>query len=138
MTSPGVLLAIAAGGALGSVFRYQVGGWATRQVDAWLPGHGFPVGTLAVNVVGSFCIGIAFAWLEQGNRDPVLREALMGFLVVGMLGGFTTFSAFSLETVHLIGSGFWGRVMLNIIVSVVVCIGAAFAGLSLARSLMTA
>lgn len=127
------LAAVALGGAIGSVLRFLAGGWVAGRMLAGHPQTAFPVATLLVNVAGSFLIGIVFAWLDQVVRDPVLRDGLRAFLVVGVLGGFTTFSTFSLETIHLFESGLWDRALLNIIASVALCIAAAFAGLALVR-----
>jgi CrcB protein len=120
-------LAIAAGGALGAVFRY----WASTGVY-FLSGRGFPYGTLFVNVTGCLLIGFLSVWLlERGLAGPVLR----GFLLIGVLGGFTTFSAFSMETVDLIESGQLARALANMLLSVVLCVGAAAAGVILGRQL---
>lgn len=127
------LVAVALGGAIGSVLRFLAGGWVAGRMLAGNPQTAFPVATLLVNVAGSFLIGIVFAWLDQVVRDPALRDGLRAFLVVGVLGGFTTFSTFSLETIHLIETGLWDRALLNIIASVVLCIAAAFVGLALVR-----
>ena len=133
MPSLGVIMVVGAGGAVGAVGRLLMGAWVTRGAQSLWPDLGFPVGTLVVNVIGSFLIGVVFAWLDQGLRDPGMREIVHGFILVGVLGGFTTFSTFSLETVQLLGIGLWGKAMLNIIASVVTCVVAAMAGLSLAR-----
>jgi CrcB protein len=88
------LLAIALGGALGSVLRYGV----QSALRAWF-GGGFPWGTLAVNLTGSLLIGVCAAATERGW--PELRPGVM----IGFLGGFTTFSAFSLESLHWLRGG---------------------------------
>ena len=93
----------------------------------------FPIATLLVNVTGSFCIGLVFAWLSCMVQDLVWRETWRAFLIIGLLGGFTTFSAISLETVLLIENGLWGKALLNIIASAGLSIVAAFAGLALVR-----
>lgn len=122
-----VILAIAAGGALGAVARHYM----THQV-ALLAGSGFPWGTLAVNVLGSFIMGLlveamALFW------SPALE--LRAFLVVGVLGAFTTFSTFSLETLNLVEEGALARAVANVLLSVVLCIGAAWCGMLAARQL---
>jgi CrcB protein len=118
-------LAIAAGGALGAVFRY----WASNGIY-FLTGRGFPYGTLFVNVAGSLLIGFLSVWLlERSLAGPVLR----GFLLIGVLGGFTTFSTFSMETLNLIESGQLARALVNMVVSVLVCVGAAGLGVVLGR-----
>lgn len=120
-------LAIAAGGALGAVFRY----WASNGVYL-LTGRGFPYGTLFVNVTGCLIMGFLSVWLlERSMAGPALR----GFLLIGVLGGFTTFSAFSMETLNLMESGQMARALLNMILSVLVCVGAAGLGVILGRQL---
>ncbi|MFV2070677.1 MAG: fluoride efflux transporter CrcB, partial [Pirellulales bacterium] len=114
------LLAVAAGGAVGAVARYLVFIAAAR-----LLGTEFPFGTLTVNVVGSFFIGVlaeslALAW-------TVSTETRL-FLVVGMLGAFTTFSTFSLDFAFLYERGQWLLSTVYVIASVVLSIGALFAG----------
>ena len=115
------LLLVAVGGALGAVARYGVGVGAAR----WL-GLGFPWGTLAVNVVGGFAMG----WLAA--RVGPEQEALRLALGVGVLGGFTTFSAFSLETVRLMEHQ-PGLAALYAAASVVLSVGACWLGLYLGR-----
>ena len=89
------LVAVAAGGAIGSVLRFLTGGWVARRMMAGHPEMALPVATMLVNVAGSFLIGLLIAWMEQFVRDPALRDGLRAFLIVGVLGGFTTFSTFS-------------------------------------------
>src|SRR5262245_65192660 len=113
---------VALGGALGSVARYACSGVAAR----WL-GAGFPYGTLFVNVTGSFTIGLLAALVASGGRLLLGADA-RAFLLVGVLGGFTTFSSFSLETLNLARSGALGPAMLNVGGSVVLCLGAVWLG----------
>ncbi len=121
------LLAIAAGGALGALLRY----WTSVAVHARL-GAGFPYGTLAVNVIGSLLMGFLYIWLiERMAAGPALRA----FLMIGVLGAFTTFSTFSIETLNLLESGQAGRALINVAVSVLVCISAAAVGVLAARQL---
>jgi len=118
-------LLAACGGAIGAAGRYGVGVAMTR-----LLGHGFPWGTLVVNVVGSLAMGLligAFALRVAGS------ESLRVFLAVGVLGGFTTFSAFSLDFVVLIERKAHGLAALYAGTSVCISIAALFAGLWLAR-----
>ena len=120
-------LAVACGGAVGAVMRY----WLQIGVHHWL-GQGFPYGTLAVNAVGSFSMGFLYVQLvERGGFSLELRAAL----VVGLLGAFTTFSTFSFETLELLESGALARALLNVVVSVLGCIGLCWMGLVLARQL---
>ena len=120
-------LAIAAGGAIGALLRY----WTSTGVHAWL-GRGFPYGTLFVNVLGSLLMGFLFVWLI--DRMPA-GPALRAFLLIGVLGAFTTFSTFSMETLNLMESGHFGKALLNVAASVVVCVAAAGAGVLAARQL---
>lgn len=116
---PAQLLGIALGGALGAVARYGV---ALLAVRVW--GPGFPVGTWAANLLGSFLIGLAVPFFAAHGSETA-RLAL----VVGVLGSFTTFSAFSLETLVLWEAGRPGLALLNALGAVV--LGLAFAGLGL-------
>ena len=122
------LLAVAAGGAAGAVGRYLV-----YILAAAVLGHGFPFGTLAVNIVGSFIMGIliegmALAWS--------ISETQRLFLVVGVLGAFTTFSTFSLDVAVLHERGQPILVMTYVLTSVIGSVGALFAGLALMRRLL--
>ena len=119
-----VLLLIAIGGAAGSVLRYLVGGRAQHFAP-----HGFPLGTLFVNVVGCFLIGILIRQFMNIQTHNYLRA----LLVVGFCGGFTTFSTFSIETVGLIEGGEYARAISYIALSVVLCLTATIAGMSLMR-----
>ena len=121
------MLAIAGGGALGALLRY----WVSNGVYA-LSGRDFPYGTLVVNVLGSLMMGFLFVWLLERLPGGVGWRA---FLLIGVLGAFTTFSTFSLETLNLIEAGQWGRAFLNMLLSVVLCVGAAAVGMLLARQL---
>ena len=116
------LLLVAMGGALGAVARYGVGLGAAR-----LFGVAFPWGTLAVNIVGGLAMGLLAA--RVGPEQEALRLALG----VGVLGGFTTFSAFSLETVRLMEHQ-PGLAMLYVAASVVLSVGACWLGLSIGRA----
>lgn len=113
---------IGLGGALGSVARH----WCNNLI-VLMTGAAFPWGTLIVNVLGSLVIGFAAAALHEGARFP-LGEDARAFLIVGICGGFTTFSAFSLQTLALIQGGQWLPAAGNIGLSVVLCIGGAWLG----------
>jgi len=114
---------VAIGGALGSMARYGVGLLAVR----WL-GPDFPWGTLSVNIVGGVVMGLMFG-LHADKKDLVL------FATTGVLGGFTTFSAFSLETVRMMMGGRPDMAALYIAASVILACLGVFAGLMLARAL---
>ena len=120
-------LAIAAGGAVGALLRY----WTSVAVHSRL-GTAFPYGTLFVNILGSLLMGFLYIWLiERLAAGPALRA----FLLIGVLGAFTTFSAFSMETLNLIEAGQPGKALLNVPISVIVCIAAAGLGIFAARQL---
>ena len=124
-----LVLAVAIGGAAGAVSRYYVSELVSRWLEG-LIGAGFPYGTLAVNIVGSFVLGgvvESFATVVQAS--PELRALLL----VGVLGGFTTFSAFSADTYLLIERAEIGRAVLYIVLSVFVSLGGFFVGLRLLR-----
>lgn len=117
------LAAVAIGGALGSVARYL----AVNGLAAWL-GRAFPYGTLAVNVVGSFLMGVAMSLLVQRG---LLGEPWRAGLMAGVLGGFTTFSAFAGETLVLAQQR-PAAAALNIGLHLVVCLAAVWAGARIA------
>jgi len=119
------IVAIALGGALGSVGRFLVAGWVGRVL-----GVNFPWGTLAVNVVGGLVMGLLVGLMAQAwSVSPAIRA----FLTVGVLGGFTTFSAFSLETVLLLQRGDILAALAYIASSVALSVGAVWCGLRLIR-----
>ena len=121
------VLAIAAGGAVGALLRY----WTSIAVHGRL-GAAFPYGTLVVNILGSLLMGFLYIWLvERMAAGPALRA----FLLIGVLGAFTTFSTFSLETLNLMEAGHAGKALVNMLVSVIVCITAAGVGVQAARQL---
>ena len=123
----GEIVAIALGGAFGAVMRY----WLSSAVYLWL-GRDFPYGTLSVNVLGSFVIGIGFFLLTE---RLVLGAEARAFILVGFLGAFTTFSTFSLETLILMQQGLMFKALLNIIASVFLCLLATWGGMALARAI---
>ena len=119
------LFAIAVGGAVGAIMRFAMSNGVYK-----LFGRDFPYGTLAVNVLGSLLIGVLFILLIE--KLAVAAEWRAG-LLVGLLGAFTTFSTFSLETINLLENGQMGAALLYIVFSVLVCIFAAWMGISLTR-----
>lgn len=119
---------IAAGSAVGGVSRYVVGGWMQRLTDAT-----FPVGTITVNVVGSFLLGFL---LRYATETPALSPEVRAMLTIGFCGGFTTFSTFSHETVSLIESGDWTRAVWYLGLSVLMALAAMFAGIATAHEIM--
>lgn len=121
------VLAIAAGGALGSVLRYGLSTWVHT-----LAGRGFPYGTLAVNVLGSLAMGFLFVLLvERVGESAVWRAGLL----IGLLGGFTTFSSFSIETFNLIEQGALVKAAGNMAASLFLCLGATWLGVLFARQI---
>ncbi|MFZ8977554.1 MAG: fluoride efflux transporter CrcB [Pseudohongiellaceae bacterium] len=121
------ILAIAVGGGIGSVARYLLTLWCER-----LLGEDFPYGVFLANIIGSFAIGICFVFLLE---RAVLPELARSLLMVGFLGGFTTFSAFSLQTINMLQSGRWPEAMIYVFGSVLLSLFGAWAGMFLAREL---
>jgi CrcB protein len=109
------------------VFRYLASIGVHR-----LAGRGFPWGTLTVNVVGSLLIGLAFVWFTERS---VASPAWRAFMMIGLLGGFTTFSSFSLETLHLLQEGAAIRALGNVLLSVSLCVVACGLGIWAGRQL---
>ncbi|MBC6443019.1 MAG: fluoride efflux transporter CrcB [Rhodobacteraceae bacterium] len=118
------ILQVALGGALGAVLRYGMVTGVAR-----LLGTGFPLGTVAVNITGSFLMGVLMAWFAA-RASAVWAVPL---LTAGLLGGFTTFSAFSLETVALCEQGRWLAASVYVVVSVAGSVVALAGGLTLMR-----
>jgi fluoride exporter len=114
------------GSALGGLLRYAITRW-TLTISM-----GFPYGTIFINVLGSFIIGYFGTLTLQSGKYPV-SDNLRLFVMVGICGGFTTFSSFSLQTFDLLRSGAWGRALANILLSVVLCLAAVAAGHLLAH-----
>ncbi len=119
------VLLVALGGALGSVLRYKIDGWV--QAGA---GGAFPWGILVVNVTGCFVAGLLMTVLLE--RTAVSDEVRTG-LLVGVLGGYTTFSTFSLQSLDLADAGLWGYVALNVLASVAGALLAVWLGQQVAR-----
>jgi CrcB protein len=116
---------ICLGGAVGTGLRYLTGGVAAR----WL-GADFPYGTLIVNVVGSFLIGLI---QQVGTTSLLIPETTRLFLTVGIMGGLTTYSSFSYETLRLAQIGAWGQAWVNVLVTTVLCVGVCFLGIAVGR-----
>ncbi len=119
---------IALGGALGSVARYWIALWA-------LPiSRNLPWGTIGINIAGSFLIGFFGTLTLEGGRHPAPEWARL-FVMVGICGGFTTFSSFSLQTLDLLRGDAWGRALANVGLSVLLCLAAVTAGHAAAAQL---
>lgn len=122
------LLFVAMGGAVGAMLRYGI----SSGIYTWF-GRGFPYGTLAVNLLGSFAIGLlSILLIEKFNVPHEVRLAL----VVGVLGALTTFSTFSWETLDLMQQGMMQKAFLNVLLNVVICIAAAWIGASWAKTMV--
>jgi fluoride exporter len=115
------VLLIGLGGFMGSILRYWLSGLAQDTV----PGSVFPVGTLFVNVLGCLAIG---ALSELAEARGFMSSEARALLIVGLLGGFTTFSAFANETVNALRDGAWVLALANVALSVTVCVAAVGAG----------
>lgn len=113
------------GGAIGAALRYLLG-----QASLRLVGPGWPWGTFGANILGGFAMGLLAAWLAARAAGS---EPIRLFVAVGVLGGFTTFSSFSLETMLMIERGQWASAMLYVVISVVASISALALGLSMMR-----
>lgn len=126
-------LYIAVGGALGSLARY----WMAGAIDSRFNTN-FPWGTVLVNIAGSFAIGI-FAAMAAGDgrwgQGAILTDNARLFLIVGICGGFTTFSSFSLQTLNLLRDGLLLKAGGNVGISVIACVAATWAGLALMQAI---
>lgn len=119
---------ICMGGAVGTGARYLLGGVVAR----WA-GPDFPYGTLLINVLGSFLIGLV---QQVGLSSLLIPEALRLALAIGVLGGFTTYSSFSYETIKLLEAGSWAAATAYVALTTAVCLACCAAGLSLGRVLI--
>jgi CrcB protein len=119
---------IAAGSAIGGVGRYLLGGAIQRATNGT-----FPVGTLWINLTGSFLLGLI---LRYGVDSPTLTPEVRAFLTVGLCGGYTTFSTFSYETVALIQDGEWARAALYVALSLGLSLLATWLGIVVAREVV--
>ena len=118
---------IAVWGALGCLARYFLSGWVYA-----LLGRGFPYGTLVVNVIGAFLIGLI---MEFSIRSALVSPTLRTALTIGFLGGLTTFSTFSFETFRLLEEGALLTACGNVLLSVVCCLACTWLGIVVARAL---
>jgi CrcB protein len=118
---------VAIGGALGTTARYWLSGVVARSV-----GETFPWGTLVINVTGSFVIGF-FGALTGPDGRLFVGSTARQFVMIGMCGGYTTFSSFSLQTLNLMNEGEWFRASANIGLSVLLCMIAVWVGVVLAN-----
>ena len=119
---------VTVGSALGGFLRYAI----SRLMLSFDVSIGFPIGTVLINVIGSFVIGYFGTLTLHSGRYPVSDNVRL-FVMVGICGGFTTFSSFSLQTFDLIRSDAWGRALANIALSVVLCVAAVAIGHRLAQ-----
>ncbi len=122
------VLLVGLGGFVGSILRYWMSGFAQNAT----PKTWFPVGTLLVNVIGCLAIG---ALAQLGEARGFLTPDRRALLVVGFLGGFTTFSAFASETTNALRDGAMAIAFANVLLSVGLCLGAVWVGRLLAHSI---
>lgn len=119
---------ICAGGAAGTGARYLLSGWALSAL-----GPAFPYGTLAVNLLGSFCVG---ALMHIGVATPVFSPTVRLALTTGVMGGFTTYSTFNYETIRYAQDGSLALAVTNVAVTLVGCLLAGLAGVAAGRWLL--
>jgi len=123
---------IGLGSALGGMGRFWIGGLVAERMDKTI----FPWNTLAVNVTGSFIIGVIAAFTAaEGKLNSDQRLFAVNFLMIGICGGYTTFSSFSLQTLNLLRDGEWLYASANILLSVVFCLIAVWLGYLLGQIL---
>ena len=123
---------IGLGGALGSMLRFGLGSFIDTSVQK--TGHIFPWGTIIVNITGCFVIGFIFT-ISASEGRIILGSLTRNFIMIGILGGYTTFSSFSLQTLTLAQDGQWWGAAANILLSVVLCLVGVWLGAMLAGSL---
>lgn len=121
----GRFLMVCAGGAIGTGCRYLIALWAPVAL-----GTSFPAGTLIVNLLGSFLIGFV---MQVGGTTDVLSTNMRLALTTGLLGGFTTYSAFNYETTSYVRAGAWHSAALYLVATLLGCLAAGFGGMALAR-----
>ena len=120
-----VVLVVGLGGAVGAILRWWVGVLMSHLLAPVF------LGTLVVNLAGSFLVGVLLIWFQ--GKLPI-NDVLRTGIVVGLLGGFTTYSAFSMEVVNMTMAGFYGRASAYVVVTVAVCLMGTWAGVMLGRS----
>ena len=120
-----VVLVVGLGGAVGAILRWWVGVLMSHLLAPVF------LGTLVVNLAGSFLVGVLLIWFQ--GKLPI-NDVLRTGIVVGFLGGFTTYSAFSMEAVNMMMAGLYGRASAYVVVTVVVCLMGTWAGVMLGRS----
>jgi fluoride exporter len=120
---------VAIGGALGSVGRFWLNGIVSRHF-----GETFPWGTMIINISGSFIIGF-FAASTGTEGRWLVSPSFRAFIMIGICGGYTTFSSFSLQTLNLANDGQWLRAGANVLLSVVLCLAGVWLGCLLANQL---
>ena len=118
---------ICAGGAFGTGARYLLSGWAAATL-----GPAFPYGTLAVNLIGSFCVGLL---MQVGIATPILSPTARLTLTTGVMGGFTTYSTFNYETIRYAQDGAWGLAAANVGATLAGCLIAGVLGVAAGRGL---
>jgi CrcB protein len=123
------LILVFVGGAIGSMCRFWLSGFVAERF-----GETFPYGTLIVNLVGSWIIGLAAGWIAHFN-DPFWASAAKQLLMVGICGGLTTFSSFSLQTWNLMLSGRLGSAFTNVLISTILCLALVALGWDLGQRL---
>ena len=122
-----ILIAIAVGGAIGALLRYALSNVAYRVLSA-----AFPWGTVMVNLSGAFAIGLLSALLDRVIVAPYVRT----FLLIGLIGSFTTFSTYMIESVNLLQDQEYGLAALNIVLSTLLGLLLVFAGMIAGRAIM--
>jgi len=125
MTNASIYLFVALGGALGATLRFFI-----MQISVQWLGKDFPFGTLLVNIVGSFFLGLMYALIEQGYIADFPWRAMIS---VGLLGALTTFSTFSVDSLLLLQQGQYVKSVVNIALNVVLCMAVAWLGMQVIK-----